>query len=31
MTLIKVSTLRDAIKAVQTLDVSGDTDALPQC
>ena len=31
MTLIKVSALRDAIKAVQTLNVSGDTAALPHC
>jgi hypothetical protein len=31
MTLIKVGTLREAIKAVQTLNVSGDTAALPHC
>jgi len=31
MALIKVSTLRDAIKAVQTLNGSGDTSALPHC
>jgi len=31
MALIKVSTLPDAIKAVQTLNGSGDTSALPHC
>jgi PDZ domain-containing protein len=31
LALIKVATLGDAIKAVQTLNVSGDTAALPHC
>jgi PDZ domain-containing protein len=31
MTLIKVATLNDAIKAVQTLSVSGDNAQLPRC
>jgi hypothetical protein len=31
MVLIKVGTLRDAIKAVNTLNVSGDTSVLPHC
>jgi PDZ domain-containing protein len=31
MALIKVGTLRDAIKAVKALDVSGDTNVLPHC
>ena len=31
MSLIKVATLEDAIKSVQTLNRSGDTNALPHC
>jgi hypothetical protein len=31
MALVKVATLGDAIKAVQTLNVSGDTSMLPHC
>jgi PDZ domain-containing protein len=31
MSLIKIATLEDAIKAVQTLNASGDTSALPHC
>jgi PDZ domain-containing protein len=31
MALVKVSTLRDAVKAVQTLNASGDTSVLPHC
>src|SRR5512132_1935723 len=31
MALIKIATLTDAIKAVQTLNVSGDTSMLPHC
>jgi hypothetical protein len=31
MSLIKVATLEEAIKAVQTLNHSGDTKALPHC
>jgi hypothetical protein len=31
MTLIKISTLNDAIKAVQALNSYGDTAALPRC
>jgi PDZ domain-containing protein len=31
MALIKIATLTDAIKAVQALNVSGDTSMLPHC
>ena len=31
MTLIKIGTLSEAIKAVQALNSSGDTAALPHC
>jgi len=31
MALIKIATLSDAIKAVQTLNVSGDSSTLPRC
>jgi hypothetical protein len=31
MSLIKIATLEDAIKAVQKLNASGDTSALPHC